>query len=83
MIDRKLSRATAEQDEQHRCPLDVGWPGERVDEDFNDSGHAEQDESRRAGQQAKDQEHGSTEFDAQRKMGSELGGEAAERGIRL
>ena len=39
-IEREVSGAAAEQNQQHGGPLNMGWLGLRVDEDLNDGCHA-------------------------------------------
>jgi hypothetical protein len=36
MIDRKCTWTATQQDQQHRRPPDMGGPGQRIDENFND-----------------------------------------------
>ena len=52
MIEGQPAGPAAEQNEQHRRPLDVRRPRQRIDEDFDHGGHAEKHSGCRARQQS-------------------------------
>ena len=74
MIDRQFARPPAQQDQQHRGPLDMCRPRLRIDEDFDHRGHAEQHERAGAGQQAQDEQKWGRQLYGRRHVSSKLRG---------
>src|SRR5512142_799350 len=73
-VDRNPTTPTGDQIKQDRGPGKMGRPGVRIDENFDDSRHPEQDEGRQARRQSQHEEDGNEGLDACRDMRSDLRG---------
>lgn len=73
LIDREFSGTLGDQGQQQGGPAQVGGPGLRVNEDFDDRGHDQQAEGGEAGEQAGDQQQRQGVFGERRERGGDFG----------